>query len=466
MTRTGPVKAFLSYSSRDADLALRLAKDLRASGVDIWLDQWKLNVGEPIVQTIEQGLDDAEFVIVLLTHASVDSTWVQREWSRKVQHEGQARRVSVIPVRGERCDIPDFLAQRSYADVSGGSYRMGLSRLLQILRHHAADASIHLPDVAIADADPQSPTLPIVVPIGVEVSHDLIPLFETRPDSINRMFDELLPQMRSELAEEIGFPFPGVQVRGNERDLPPGTLMILIDEVPEVILRVGAEDDAAVCIVRELHAVLRQFAALFLDLDTTRRLVADVESTNPELVAGVVPDAISWMMLTDVLRRLVTERICIGDLSSILAAFSADVRGCDAVELAERARHALSAQITARFATERGDVAVLLLAREIEAELHKAIRKTSAGIYLALEPEATQQILAAIRHVVRAGDESLDGVPILTDRQVRPFVRRLVELEFPMLEVLSRDDLQSHVHVHPLREIAFREPSAADQEQL
>jgi hypothetical protein len=57
VTRSGPLEEFLSYSSRDADLARRLAKDLRALGVDIWLDQWKLNVGEPIVQTIHPDLD-------------------------------------------------------------------------------------------------------------------------------------------------------------------------------------------------------------------------------------------------------------------------------------------------------------------------------------------------------------------------------------------------------------------------
>ncbi len=460
---TRPVRTFLSYSSRDANLARRLAKDLRAAGVDVWLDQWKLNVGEPIVQSIEQGLDEAEFVIVLLTHASVGSTWVQREWNRKVLDEAKGRRISVIPVRGERCDIPDFLAQRSHADVSGGSYRMGLWRLLEILRHHAADAEIALPEEAIADADPDSPTLPIVTPIAVEVSHDLIPLFETRLNGVNRVLDELTPAMRNELAEAVGFSFPGVRYRGNESDMPPGTALILLDEIPETWLRIAPADDAAEYIVRELQAVLRRFAASFLNLDTVRRLVEDVACTDPDLVAQVVPATISWIALTDVLRRLVNERVAIGDLRSILAAFATDVRDCDSVELAERARHAMSEQITARVTGGQDNLQVLLLAPEVEAQLHQSLQRTSAGVYVSLAPELTQRILAAIRPVVRALDTP---VPILTDSQIRPFVRRLVELEFPGLEVLSRRDLQAHVQVRPLREIAFGDPPPAGEEQL
>jgi hypothetical protein len=105
------------------------------------LDQWEIGVGTEYVQSIERGVDEAEFVIVLLTLASVASNWVDREWRRKFQKETQTKRIAVVPVRGESCEIPDFLAHRSQADVPGGSYPLGFRHLLTILRHYSVEVS-------------------------------------------------------------------------------------------------------------------------------------------------------------------------------------------------------------------------------------------------------------------------------------------------------------------------------------
>ncbi len=69
---------FLSYSGADAALARRLAGDLLASGTGVWLDHWKLKVGEASEQSIERGVAEADFVIVLRTANSVKSDWVRR----------------------------------------------------------------------------------------------------------------------------------------------------------------------------------------------------------------------------------------------------------------------------------------------------------------------------------------------------------------------------------------------------
>ncbi len=97
----------------------------------------------------------------------------------KILGEAQFKRVGVIPVRGERCIIPDLLAQRSHADISGGSYPFGLRRLLEMLRHYSRDDNIAIPQSPPLEVSEFSKMLPIVVPIGIEVSADLIPLFET-----------------------------------------------------------------------------------------------------------------------------------------------------------------------------------------------------------------------------------------------------------------------------------------------
>src|SRR5262252_4407912 len=81
------VKVFLSHSSADKVLARRLARDLQSANVEVWLDQWQIGVGESFEQRIQQGLEETDFVIVLLTRHGVASQWVHREWRDKVKDD-------------------------------------------------------------------------------------------------------------------------------------------------------------------------------------------------------------------------------------------------------------------------------------------------------------------------------------------------------------------------------------------
>jgi type III secretion protein V len=122
--------------------------------------------------------------------------------------------------------------------------------------------------------------------------------------------------------------------------------------------------------------------------------------------------------------------------------------------LAERVRHALSGQITAKFTRGRDSLPVLLLDPEIEVLVGSAIQPTSVGAYLALEPQHSEDILAAIRGQVISLGPRAAGVPILvTAVEVRPFIRKLVSLEFPSLHVLSRQDLEPDMQIEAVTRI-------------
>ena len=58
-----------------------------------------------------------------------------------------------MPVRGEPCEIPDFLAQRSYADISGGSYPLGFKYLLEIIKYYSDGADIKVPESVSAEQE-------------------------------------------------------------------------------------------------------------------------------------------------------------------------------------------------------------------------------------------------------------------------------------------------------------------------
>ena len=73
--------AFLSYSHRDEEFAKRLARDLRAHGVDLWVDAAGIRAGARWEQEIQSALRGAHVVLCILSDTSVKSEHVLNELS-------------------------------------------------------------------------------------------------------------------------------------------------------------------------------------------------------------------------------------------------------------------------------------------------------------------------------------------------------------------------------------------------
>ncbi len=181
-------------------------------------------------------------------------------------------------------------------------------------------------------------------------------------------------------------------------------------------------------------------------------MLDQLERAYPALIRNVVPKPVSLTLLTDVLRRLVEEGVSIRPLREILEALAVHAATeRDPVTLTELVRSALKGQISHAHA-EEGALGVFLLDPEIEEAVRDSIKRTSAGSYLALPPAMAREILAAVRNECRPGE---GPVVLLTQADVRRFVRRLVEGELPDAAVLSYQELAPGVSVQPLGRIAL-----------
>ncbi|MFT3867552.1 MAG: toll/interleukin-1 receptor domain-containing protein [Nibricoccus sp.] len=127
------VVAFLSHSSKDKPFVRQLASDLVAVGVEVWLDEQRILVGDSITEKIGQGLAQSDYFIIALSEASVGSTWVQKELSGALISEVERRNVVVLPLKISECEIPTLLKDKKYADFSK-SYKDGLRELVETLK--------------------------------------------------------------------------------------------------------------------------------------------------------------------------------------------------------------------------------------------------------------------------------------------------------------------------------------------
>jgi type III secretion protein V len=214
--------------------------------------------------------------------------------------------------------------------------------------------------------------------------------------------------------------------------------------------------DPATQIALHVNHAVRGCAFELVGIQETQQLLDDLEATHPALVHEVVPRVLSVHTLSEVLRRLVDEGISIRNLREILQALAewAPVEK-DPVVLAEHARAALQRYITHKHAGESLALRALLLDPAIEDVVRESIRRTNKGSYLAIEPdlsrEIVQAVLGALRHL--PGDEPPPVV--LTNMEIRRYVRRLLEAELPELAVLSYNELRPTVQVQPVARVSL-----------
>ena len=57
---------FISYSHADSEFVNDLADKLKASGVDVWIDRWKIKVGDSITQKINEGIGESDYLLIVL----------------------------------------------------------------------------------------------------------------------------------------------------------------------------------------------------------------------------------------------------------------------------------------------------------------------------------------------------------------------------------------------------------------
>jgi TIR domain len=125
--------AFISHSAKDKPFVRKLAADLVANGVKVWLDEQRILVGDSIPEKIAQGLAESDFFLIVVSQNSVASSWVKKELSNALVHEIERRKVTVMPIKLDEAPMPESINDKLYADFRG-SYDEGLNKLLQSIK--------------------------------------------------------------------------------------------------------------------------------------------------------------------------------------------------------------------------------------------------------------------------------------------------------------------------------------------
>ncbi len=108
------MKVFISHSSDDKRFVRTLKADLNENGINTWVDEDELLLGDSLAERLETSIDDTSHFLIVLSDSSINSFWVQKELKKVLSTLGK----KIIPVKYKTCEMPDALSHMLYGDVS------------------------------------------------------------------------------------------------------------------------------------------------------------------------------------------------------------------------------------------------------------------------------------------------------------------------------------------------------------
>src|SRR6266540_7152645 len=130
------ISLFISYAHEDAGLARAIKDRLEADGFYVWIDECALRAGDSLIQSIATAIHEMEFVVALITEASVGSRWCQHEIRLAMTSGLNREGVKVLPVRVGEAPIPGELEDTYCSPLDPADMDRGVERLAADARSH------------------------------------------------------------------------------------------------------------------------------------------------------------------------------------------------------------------------------------------------------------------------------------------------------------------------------------------
>lgn len=357
---------------------------------------------------------------------------------------------------------------------------------------------IHAGGGLAASASGAAPMMSVVTPAALEIDAGLFRAPAQAYSENHPLVKIHYPAVQNRIRENIGLSIPGLRVRVNDGMMAQNTYTIIIMEVPIVMgtvdppkrflpeyqtyqallehfqvdmqpaydpltgemsgIWIGENNlaniqvpiaetwDCFEYIAYHLESVIFEHFGKFLNVQKSDELLSlwekegdeEESKTKQDLIKQALPNTAAQIRFTELLYWLLNEGVPIVNLKALLETFKKyNAPNTDITEIVEAARLTLKEDLPGNEAANR----FLALSPEFEAEVMRNIRRTDGKIFFAIEPESTQALLAAVRDGV-SSYRHWKTVIVTRSEGLRFQMRRLLEIEFPRVKILSAEELK------------------------
>jgi flagellar biosynthesis protein FlhA len=327
--------------------------------------------------------------------------------------------------------------------------------------------------------------------LKIELGYALLPLVNS-PNGTDRLTEQIKALRRS-LAIEMGFVMPSVRILDNVQ-LEANTYVIKIKEVDAGTGRIwpsqymvmdpaGAQVnlpglhvteptfglpatwvdaaqkeeaavkgytvvDAATVLSTHLTELLKANMAEIISYAEVSKLLKDLPKEQSDLLKDITPTLITTSGIQRVLQTLLTERVSIRDLSTILEGIAdALAYTRNPVMLAEHVRVRLARQLCAQYSTPAGYLPLIALSAKWEQNFAESIVGQGDEKNLAMQPSKLTEFINLVRERFEQAAREGESPVLVSSPGIRPFVRGIVERFRTQTSVLSQSEIHPRVRL-------------------
>ncbi|AKN33964.1 flagellar biosynthesis protein FlhA [Clostridium carboxidivorans P7] len=206
--------------------------------------------------------------------------------------------------------------------------------------------------------------------------------------------------------------------------------------------------DPTTVMVTHLTETIKNHSYELLGRQEVKVIVDSVKEKYSAVVEELIPDLLTIGELQKVLQNLLKERVSIKDMVTIMESLADNSRTTKDIEvLTEYVRFALGRSICNPLVDENGAVSVVTLDPKIEDLIGNNIQKSMQGSFPAIDPDTTGKILGSIKNTLDSVYFYENQPVVLVSPKIRPAFRKLIEMVFPAVNVLSLNEIPNDIEI-------------------
>ncbi|MBX7312683.1 flagellar biosynthesis protein FlhA [Clostridium chauvoei] len=204
--------------------------------------------------------------------------------------------------------------------------------------------------------------------------------------------------------------------------------------------------DPTTVMVTHLTETIKANSYELLGRQEVQLIVENTREKYSTVVEELIPDLMTIGELQKVLQNLLREKVPIKDMVTIMESLADNSRITKDLELlTEYVRFSLARTICNQIIDENRCLTVVTLSPQIEEIISANTQKSMQGSFPAVDPDTTSRILDALRSVIESVYFFNNQPVILVSPNIRPVFRKLIEMVYPHVMVISLNEIPNDV---------------------
>ena len=207
--------------------------------------------------------------------------------------------------------------------------------------------------------------------------------------------------------------------------------------------------DPTTVMVTHLTETIKSHSYELLGRQEVKLIVDNAKEKYSAVVEELIPDLLTIGELQKVLQNLLKEKVPIKDIVTIMESLADNSKNTRDLEtLTEYVRFSLARTICNQVVNESRAITVVTLDPSIEEVIANNTQKSVQGSFPTVDPDTTTRILTGIKNTVESVYFYNNQPIILVSPNIRAVFRKLIEMVFPHIMVISLNEVPNDVQIN------------------